>query len=100
VTNFADVSRRPSVLIIEDYALVAEMIAVSELGYGLAGCAHDMESAYQALRSDSYDVVLLDMLLHGQKGYEFADLLQRNKTPHAFVTGYSEIKPLTTKFHC
>ena len=73
---------------------MAEMIAemVSELGYGLAGCAHDMESAHQALRSDSYDVVLLDMLLQGQKGDELADLLQRNKTPHAFVTGYGEIK--------
>ena len=33
------------------------------------------------------------MLFQGQKGDELADLLQRNKTPHAFVTGYSEIKP-------
>ncbi|MGC2454008.1 MAG: response regulator, partial [Pseudolabrys sp.] len=83
----------PSVLIIEDDALVAEMIAemVSELGYGLAGRAHDTQSAHQALRSDRYDVVLLDMLFQGQD--ELADLLQRNKTPHAFVIGYSEIKP-------
>jgi CheY-like chemotaxis protein len=95
VTNSAELSRRPSVLIIEDDALVAEMIAemVSELGYGLAGRAHDTQSAHQALRSDRYDVVLLDMLFQGQKGDELADLLQRNKTPHAFVTDYSEIKP-------
>ena len=71
--------------------MIAEF--VRELGYGLAGCAYDLQSAFQALRGDNYDVVLLDILLNGQKGYELADLLQRNKAPHAFVTGYSKIDP-------
>jgi CheY-like chemotaxis protein len=81
---------------------VAEMIAemVSELGYGLAGRAHDTQSAHQALRSDRYDVVLLDMLFQDKKATNLPICCSGTKHHMHLSPTIARLSHLTTKFRC
>ena len=80
-----------SVLVVEDEYLVALVLAtdLEEAGYGVVGPYFKVETALEAIESQSFDVALLDINLNGQLVYPVADILSRRKIPFIFLTGYA-----------
>jgi two-component system response regulator MtrA len=71
----------PRVLIAEDEAAIADSVAYALHGEGFeVGTVPDGESALEAVRSDGYDVLVLDLMLPGVSGIEVCRRL-RSESP-------------------
>jgi CheY-like chemotaxis protein len=83
-------SRR--ILIVEDEAIVALFIEdlVEELGHKVAGTVSRLKEAMERGKQGDFDLAILDVHLHGEDVFPFADLLVEQKTPFIFATGYGE----------
>jgi DNA-binding response OmpR family regulator len=92
VTTSPRSSQPKRVLIVEDEALIALMMAdqVAELGYIVVGPACTMSQARNLAASAPIDGALLDLNLNGVQSDEIADILSRRQVPFAFVTGYEQ----------
>lgn len=82
----------PSVLIVEDEALVAFMIEdmLGELGCRVGRIATRLQEGLSAARDEDFDFALLDVNLAGEKSFPIADVLTCRGIPFAFVTGYGQ----------
>lgn len=71
----------PTILIVDDDPTICEMIklALSGSGYEALEAGNTLE-ARQAIARHTPDLVLLDWMLPGQSGFEFARSLQRDTT--------------------
>lgn len=71
----------PTILIVDDDPAICEMIklALSGSGYETLEAGNTLE-ARQAISRQTPDLVLLDWMLPGQSGFEFARSLQRDTT--------------------
>lgn len=80
------------ILIVEDEAIVALFIEdlLEELGHKAAGTASRLDEAMEWAKQGGFDLAILDVHLHGQDVFPFADLLVEKKTPFIFATGYGE----------
>lgn len=80
-----------AVLIIEDEDIWAKKIAydMKSFGYHVAGQAGDVDSALHILSTCQYDLVLLDINLHGKNsGLQLGKLISGTyKKPFIFITG-------------
>ncbi|HKU53609.1 MAG TPA: PAS domain S-box protein, partial [Nitrospira sp.] len=89
----------PTILIVEDEAIVAEDLShkVMALGYGVVGFVRTGEEAIQAMQESRADVILLDLQLSGElDGIETAKILHQLCNPAiVFVTAHSD--PETVK---
>jgi len=83
-------SRR--ILIVEDEAIVALFIEdlLEELGHKVAGTVSRLKEAMERGKQGDFDLAILDVHLHGEDVFPFADLLVEQKTPFIFATGYGE----------
>lgn len=86
------------ILVVEDDPVIAEDIAMTleELGYLVAGKAHNAEKALQLLEAALPDLVLLDIDLGGgQNGIHLAGIINREyRVPFIYLTSFSDILTL------
>jgi DNA-binding NarL/FixJ family response regulator len=82
------------ILIVEDEPLIAENIAMylNNNDFSVSGIAYDDEEAFQELRANPPDAVLLDVNLESQKdGIDVAEYINNNnRIPFVYLTSYSD----------
>lgn len=76
-----------NILIVEDELPIANLINLnlSDVGYNCT-CAYDGMKAIDMLDNNSYDLVLLDIMLPGANGYEVLDYIKPLGIPVIFLT--------------
>jgi CheY-like chemotaxis protein len=79
-----------SVLIVEDEALVAMLLAdfLEELGCSVAAQASSVDEGLERLKDTRFDLAVLDVNLRGQRVWPIADVLQEQGKPFVLATGY------------
>jgi CheY-like chemotaxis protein len=78
------------VLVVEDEYLIADDIAgvLSAGGAEVIGPVGTEEKALQLVASETLDLAVLDLNLHGAMAYTVADALRQKGVPFVFSTGY------------
>jgi two-component system, cell cycle sensor histidine kinase and response regulator CckA len=94
---------RPSVLIVEDEAVVARDLhrSLVDMGYDVAGCVSTSSEALAAVAARSPDIVLMDIRIKGQPdGIETAALVRaRFHVPVIFLTAYADEETVARAAH-
>ena len=80
------------VLVVEDEMMVLISIEamLAELGCRSVTAAANVKDALALIRSQAFDVAMLDINLCGTRSYPVADALVARGVPFLFSTGYSE----------
>ena len=82
------------ILILEDERALAESMEefLEDIGYEVSIFSHS-EDALSAIYEESFELLLLDVKVHGQSGFEMLKELreQGNKIPAIFVTSLTDI---------
>ena len=81
------------ILVVEDEPMIATVVVewLREVGHTVIGPADDIESALAVLADRGADMALLDVSLGGVPvGLKLAEMLEAQRIPFAFLTGYSE----------
>src|SRR5436305_14160740 len=79
-----------SILLLEDeylIALDAEQI-LTDLGTGRVEIVNTLEGATAAAENGGFDIAVLDLNINGKMSYGVAEILQRQRIPVVFATGY------------
>lgn len=82
----------PHILVVDDDSRIRDLLTryLSENGYRVTP-ASDAASARAALRGLTFDLIILDVMMPGQSGFEFAhDLRQTMTVPICMLTALSE----------
>jgi PAS domain S-box-containing protein len=82
--------QRATVMVVEDEALVAIMMAdlLVGLGYGVVGPIASVAQSLRPAEEAEIDAALLDVTLGHERIYPVAEILTRRGVPYAFLTGY------------
>ena len=88
------------VLVLEDSFLVAEVIAetLEAGGCDVVGPVSRVDSALPIARDEPLDGAVLDVNLAGEFSFPVADTLAERGVPFLFVTGYSDLEVLPSRF--
>jgi len=80
------------ILIVEDEKAISELLRLSltKAGYHCA-CVYDGLAAAERLEKESYDLVLLDVMLPGISGFELMDYIGTLGTPVIFITAKNAV---------
>lgn len=80
------------IFIVEDEKPISELIRLSlrKAGY-LCTCAYDGTTAANLLASDSFDLILLDVMIPGIDGFELMEYIRPTGTPVIFITARSSV---------
>jgi DNA-binding NtrC family response regulator len=80
------------VLIVEDELLVALLIEdfLVEMGCSPLGPCGNVAKALHAVRTETFDLAVLDVNLAGEKVYPVAEMLTGRQIPFVFLSGYGE----------
>ena len=80
------------ILIVEDEEPISNLIRLNlkKAGYQCA-CAFDGNAAADAMEKESFDLVLLDIMLPGLSGYELLDYARSLEIPVIFITAMSTL---------
>ena len=82
------------VLIVEDEPLIAADIesTLNNIDFTVAGMAHNYETALQALKNNTPDIVLLDVNISDEKdGIDIGNFINENyKIPFVYLTSYAD----------
>lgn len=88
------------ILIVDDEPDICEILAynLASEGYETV-CAHSAEEAFKKLTSD-YSLILLDVMMGGISGYQFAEILRTNGNliPIIFLTAKDSENDMLTGF--
>jgi CheY-like chemotaxis protein len=78
------------VLLVEDEGGVALLIEdmLDDLGCEVVASAARLSRAYEALKSQQPEFVVLDVNVAGETSFDFARMLVRSGIPFVFSTGY------------
>lgn len=78
------------VFVVEDEVLLALSLEddLRDAGLAMLGPYTTLHQAMQASRSESFDLALLDVNLHGEAVFPLADELIARRIPVVFLTGY------------
>jgi len=90
-----DESLRPRVLIIDDEAAIRESLEILlELEGFVVAAAPDGEKGLQALEESVFDLVLLDLALPGQSGFEILQTIRsrHSNIPVVMITAYGTVQ--------
>lgn len=80
------------ILIVEDEKPIAELIRMSLRKAGYVGiCAYDGHAAANLLASDSFDLILLDVMIPGPDGFELMEDIRPTGTPVIFITARGSV---------
>jgi DNA-binding response OmpR family regulator len=87
------VQARPTVLVVEDEALIAMDIEsiVEGAGYRVIGSFSTVEKAFSLLEREKPDIAILDVNLGRSNVFVLADALTLAGTALLFVTGHSKV---------
>ena len=79
-----------SIFIVEDESVIAMLIEdlLGELGCKVAGVASRLDEAIEKVSALSFDAAIVDINLNGHESYPLAEVLQKNRRPFVFATGY------------
>lgn len=80
------------ILVVEDEPAIAAVVAewLDEIGHRIIGPAADIETALKVLADEGVDMALLDVNLAGLPvGLQLAEMLEAQRIPLAFITGYA-----------
>ncbi len=80
------------ILIVEDELPISELLRISlrKAGY-VCTCVFDGMAAADAVEQDSYDLILLDVMLPGISGFELMDYIKEHGTPVIFITARNNV---------
>ena len=80
------------ILIVEDEKPISNLIKtnLSDAGYHCT-CAFDGEEAANLIEKESFDLILLDIMLPKINGYELIEYIKNFKTPVIFLTAKSDV---------
>ncbi len=82
------------ILIVEDEPVIAENISIylDNNDFEVSGIAYDSDEAFEQLKHNTPDAVILDINLESEKdGIEIADYINKNiQVPFLFLTSYSD----------
>jgi DNA-binding response OmpR family regulator len=81
-----------SILIVEDEKPIANLIKISltKAGYTCT-CVYDGLAASDLLETNTYDLVLLDIMLPGASGYDVLEYIKPLKIPVIFITAKNSV---------
>ena len=80
------------ILIVEDEKPISDLIKMSLLGEGYhCTCANDGREAEDIIENESFDLILLDIMLPYIDGYEVLEYCRLCRIPVIFITAKSEI---------
>ena len=85
--EFRGVERMIKILVVEDEKPINDLIEMNltEAGYECT-CVYDGIAACDAVESERFDLVLLDIMLPGADGYEVLDYIKPLEIPVIFLT--------------
>ena len=96
-------SQETRVLIVEDEPIIAFQIShqLEEEGYKISGIAHSYDKAIDKLGDGNTDIVLLDIMLKGDKtGIDLAHIINQSYSlPFVFLTSYADKNTLEKVKH-
>ena len=80
------------ILIVEDEEAISNLIRMSlcKTGY-ICEQAFDGETAADLIAENSYDLILLDIMLPGIDGYELLDYIKTTQMPVIFITAMGDL---------
>lgn len=80
------------ILIVEDEKPIAELLRISltKAGYS-CDCVYDGIAAADLLEKDSFDLILLDVMLPGIDGFELMEYIRTIGTPVIFLTAKNAV---------
>jgi DNA-binding response OmpR family regulator len=81
-----------NILIVEDEKPIANLIKISltKAGYTCT-CVYDGLTASDLLETNTYDLVLLDIMLPGASGYDVLEYIKPLKIPVIFITAKNSV---------
>lgn len=83
-----------TVLVVEDESIVSKDIqhSLKKLGYHIAGAAATGEKALELVRTESPDIILMDIMLKGDmSGIDVAEIVKKEyNIPIIFLTAYAD----------
>lgn len=90
------------VLVVEDEPLIAMSLGdmVADIGHTCIAVARTVGEAMARIETDQPDIVLLDVDLGGQPGYDIAHHCTLKGVPVVFTTGYSTGDVPAALAHC
>ncbi|WMJ78693.1 MULTISPECIES: response regulator transcription factor [unclassified Sedimentibacter] len=88
------------ILIVEDQVAIRELIAInlSRMGYDCA-VAHNGKIAADLIEKNTYDLILLDIMLPEIDGYELIKYIEPTATPVIFITAKGSLKDRVKGLH-
>lgn len=88
------------VLIVEDQAAIRELIAINltRMGYDCS-VAHNGKVAADLIEDNTYDLILLDIMLPEIDGYELIKYIEPTSTPVIFITAKGSLKDRVKGLH-
>ncbi len=80
------------ILIVEDEVPISDLLkmSLSDAGY-LCTCVYDGMEAADRIEEESYDLILLDIMLPRIDGFELMSYIRPTETPVIFITAKSEV---------
>lgn len=88
-----------NVLVVEDESIVSKDIqhSLKKLGYNVVGAAATGEKALELIKSESPDIVLMDIMLKGNmNGIEVSEVVKKEyNIPIIFLTAYADESTLS-----
>lgn len=84
---------RPSILVVEDEWIIAELIAVTlqDDGYEVIGPVGSVAEAMRLIKVGHVRAALLDVCLGSEQSFPIADELLATNVPFAFMTGFGAV---------
>ncbi|HCX62356.1 MAG TPA: DNA-binding response regulator [Clostridiales bacterium] len=88
------------VLIVEDQAAIRELIAINltRMGYDCS-VAYNGKVAADLIEENTYDLILLDIMLPKIDGYELIKYIEPTSTPVIFITAKGSLKDRVKGLH-
>lgn len=81
------------ILIVEDEKAIANLIHMNLTASGYqCTCVHDGLKAADVLEKNSFDLILLDIMLPGADGYELMEQIRPTGTPVIFITAKGSLQ--------
>ncbi len=80
------------ILIVEDEKPISDLIKMSLLGEGYqCTCVYDGQAAADIIENETFDLILLDIMLPKIDGYELLEYIKLYRMPVIFITAKTEV---------